>query len=157
MSGQPDPIATLKADLESHKSADPNTVHGIMDRLRTLIPKYVSMTPTAIQGSMTMDGAWRDLDLSAYLPTTVFMVNIVISGVDEGRWSMCYFRPNGSSESGGETRFLWEVIDPVSGNCKFAKATAQLWCSMVDRTLEYNISSEGTLTILLIGYWKLGV
>lgn len=147
-------------EFQAHIKADWKVAHGIWAQVRQLIPKFVPLTPTAISGSWTIDGAWHDADLSAYLPTTVTMVHLLV--VCDGtsgspRWVLSHFRRNGSSESGGDVRFEWQTYDSTDTNCHYDNLSGFLICPMVDRTLEYKITREGDVTVYLLGYWQTGL
>lgn len=144
-------------EFQAHIKADWKVAHGIWAQVRQLIPKYVALSPTSISGSMTMDDSWRDLDLSAYVPATVFMVKLLVVGASGGRWILARFRPNGSSDANGESRFEWEALDSTAVNCTYNALAAEVSCSMVDRTLEYKITREGDVTVYLLGYWQTGL
>ena len=146
-----------QADFAGHLAQDWRTAHAIWANIKDIIPSYTSLTPTDISGGMTMDGTWRDLDLSAYVPATVFLISLLVTGVSCGRWIIARFRPNGSGAADGETRYAWETLDSGSNNCTFNALAGQLACSMVDQTMEYKIEREGTVNIYLLGYWKTGL
>jgi len=144
------------ADLNAHKHEPPTTAHKIWALVRQQIPIYVPLTPTAL--TLTNDSAWHNLDISAYVPATVFMVKLSIAIGSGSRFITLLTGPEGATSAsnswGGETS---AYASPYGEN-KFTSFSGQLDQYLTSQKLAYKLTEDGSGAVVsIIGYWKKGM
>jgi hypothetical protein len=147
---------TPEADFKNHVSQDPKIVHQIWALAMKYISRYV---PLAAHQSLTLtaDGAWHDLDVSAYVSATAFKIKFTIHATSTvGRWMYISTRQNGSAMD-------WDNIEglELSDHTNDEFVHIRTWDRTLEQTLdsskvmEYLITQDGmTIVADLVGYYE---
>lgn len=146
-----------EADFKNHVSQDPKIVHQIWALAMKYIQRYV---PLAAHQALTLtnDGAWHDLDLSAYISATAKRVKIAVyvtEGASADRWFILETRKHGSAMD-YENIWATENLDTTTGYCTIQKYafTFEQECDDAG-VIQYLLSSDmTTANIDLVGYYE---
>lgn len=102
------------------------------------------------QLTLTIDGAWHTLDLSALVPEGATAIILRVQAVNTGAIASIYFRKNGNSNAYNVSRVETQTLTTT------ALADAIVFCDTA-RRIQYLIANVGTwasITIVVAGWLK---
>lgn len=152
------PETASRADLEAHKHERPQSAHGIWDLARGYIDSHcASYVELASPQSLTLtnDGAWHDLDISAYVPASVFMVTLRCEMISDSRWFLLRTRPEGSTNANGDNSWSWEPYFSGGIVGRATDISGQLEQFLNSQKLGYKASFDGGGNVYITGYWMM--
>jgi hypothetical protein len=147
-------VVAQESDLKQHLGTSHRTAHGIEDGLKSSIWNYVELAAEQTL-TVTMDGSWRTLDLSALVPATAVMVRLVFQagGGTAGAYEYIYTRVPGHTTQFGDVARLY-VKDSTSADGKIQQYACRLEQLLgPGKTIEYYIQKTNTAALYLVGYW----
>jgi hypothetical protein len=99
------------------------------------------------QASLTLDGAWNDLDLSSIVPAGATAVKMYVYITHANPYTFLSFRKNGNTNG----KNICSVITHVAGQPNIRDIIVP--CDS-NRVIEYNATAGSTIIIVVQGWWK---
>jgi len=120
-----------------------------------VVESYISRGDPAVeaadftQATLTTDGTWRDLDLSAIVPAGVKLVELFVNCTDDVIGRVLKFRKKGSVSEYAISLIRTQVINLTND------ANMQVECNTL-RQIQYNATNAvwTAIGIFVLGYWK---